>query len=39
MVTEDIIQRVSFLRRELDRLNHEYYVLNTPTVDVLFTTV
>ncbi|MDR0603255.1 MAG: NAD-dependent DNA ligase LigA, partial [Bacteroidales bacterium] len=33
MVTEDIIQRVNFLRRELDRLNHEYYVLNSSTVD------
>ncbi|MDR1594614.1 MAG: NAD-dependent DNA ligase LigA [Prevotellaceae bacterium] len=33
MVTEDIIQRVNFLRKELDRLNHEYYVLNNPTVD------
>ncbi|MDR2383542.1 MAG: NAD-dependent DNA ligase LigA [Prevotellaceae bacterium] len=33
MVTADIIQRVNFLRKELDRLNHEYYVLNSPTVD------
>jgi DNA ligase (NAD+) len=33
MVIEDIIQRVKFLRRELDRMNHEYYVLNSPTVD------
>jgi DNA ligase (NAD+) len=33
MVTEDIIQRVNFLRKELDRFNHEYYVLNNPTVD------
>ncbi|MDR1582309.1 MAG: NAD-dependent DNA ligase LigA [Prevotellaceae bacterium] len=33
MSTEDIIQRINFLRKELDRLNHEYYVLNNPTVD------
>jgi DNA ligase (NAD+) len=33
MVTEDIIRRVNFLRKELDRLNYEYYVLNSPTVD------
>jgi DNA ligase (NAD+) len=33
MIKEDIIQRVNFLRKELDRLNHEYYVLNNPTVD------
>ncbi|MDR2026219.1 MAG: NAD-dependent DNA ligase LigA [Prevotellaceae bacterium] len=33
MVTKEIVQRVEFLRRELDRLNYEYYVLNSPTVD------
>ncbi|MDR1130364.1 MAG: NAD-dependent DNA ligase LigA [Prevotellaceae bacterium] len=33
MATEEIIQRVNFLRRELDRLNYEYYVQNTPVVD------
>jgi DNA ligase (NAD+) len=33
MVTEEIIQRVNFLRKELERQNYEYYVLNTPTVD------
>jgi DNA ligase (NAD+) len=33
MIKEDIIKRVNFLRDELDRLNHEYYVLNNPTVD------
>ncbi|MDR2285866.1 MAG: NAD-dependent DNA ligase LigA [Prevotellaceae bacterium] len=33
MVIEDIIQRVNFLRKELDRFNHEYYVLNNPTID------
>jgi len=33
MATEEIIQRVIFLRKELDRLNYEYYVQNNPTVD------
>ncbi|MDR1170368.1 MAG: NAD-dependent DNA ligase LigA [Prevotellaceae bacterium] len=33
MNIEEIIQRVNFLRKELDRLNYEYYVLNTPAVD------
>lgn len=33
MATEEIIQRVNFLRRELDRLNYEYYVQNMPSAD------
>jgi DNA ligase (NAD+) len=33
MVIEGIIQRIKFLRKELDRLNYEYYVLNNPAVD------
>jgi DNA ligase (NAD+) len=33
MSIEEIIQRVNFLRRELDKLNYEYYVRNTPSVD------
>jgi DNA ligase (NAD+) len=33
MTTEEIIQRVNFLRKELDKLNYEYYVLNTPSID------
>ncbi|MDR1896452.1 MAG: NAD-dependent DNA ligase LigA [Prevotellaceae bacterium] len=33
MATKEIIRRVEFLRKELDRLNYEYYVLNNPTVD------
>jgi DNA ligase (NAD+) len=33
MAAEDIIRRVNLLRKELNRLNHEYYVLNNPTID------
>ena len=33
MASQEISQRVEFLRKELNRLNYEYYVLNNPTVD------
>ncbi|MDR0385516.1 MAG: NAD-dependent DNA ligase LigA, partial [Prevotellaceae bacterium] len=33
MTKEEIIQRVNFLRKELDKLNYDYYVLNMPVVD------
>jgi hypothetical protein len=32
MVTEEIIQRVNFLRKELDRFNYEYYVFRKKSI-------